>query len=278
MRWLVAAALALLCTLGFAAPDPQDKAGSSDPPPFTRMKGFHIYNFDDKPFDRFEFPVAPDKVQVVEGRRLYVDYYANEGVKHPSALQIVRNYSNAAKAIGGSIVYEYDDGGTLISVLRLAKGGAETWVHVAGAGNGMYKIHVVEKQAMAQEVVADAALMAGSLREAGRVAIYGIHFDTDKADIKPASEPTLAEIGKLLRADAKLRLYVVGHTDNAGAFDHNVRLSQARAAAVVAALVKANPAVAARLQPFGAGPTSPVASNVNDAGKAKNRRVELVAQ
>ena len=104
MRWLVAAALALLCTLGFAAPDSQDKAGSSDPPPFTRMKGFHIYNFDDKPFDRFEFPVAPDKVQVVEGRRLYVDYYANEGVKHPSALQIVRNYSNAAKAIGKLIM------------------------------------------------------------------------------------------------------------------------------------------------------------------------------
>lgn len=278
MRWLVAAALALLCTLGLAAPDPQDKAGTSDPPPFTRMKGFHIYNFDDKPFDRFEFAVAADKVQAVEGRRIYVDYYANEGTKPPSALQIVRNYSNAAKAIGGTIVYEYEDGGTLVSTLRIAKGTAETWVQVAAAGNGMYKLNVLEKQAMAQEVTADAALMAGSLREAGRVAIYGILFDTDKADIKPASEPTLAEIGKLLKADARLKLYVVGHTDNAGTFEHNVRLSQTRAAAVVAALVKAQPAVAPRLQAFGAGPTSPVASNVNEAGKAKNRRVELVAQ
>jgi len=71
---------------------------------------------------------------------------------------------------------------------------------------------------------------------------------------------------------------VVGHTDNAGTFDHNVKLSQARAAAVVEALVKKNGIAGTRLTPFGAGPTSPVASNATEEGKAQNRRVELVAQ
>ncbi len=110
------------------------------------------------------------------------------------------------------------------------------------------------------------------------MALYGIYFDTDKAELKPESEPTLVEISKLLKADAKLKLFVVGHTDNVGTFDHNLKLSQASAAAVVAALTKKHGVAAARLTPFGAGPTSPVASNAAEAGRAKNRRVELVAQ
>lgn len=83
---------------------------------------------------------------------------------------------------------------------------------------------------------------------------------------------------KMLKADANLKIYLVGHTDNAGQFAYNVKLPQDRAASVVNALVVKNGIAAARLTPFGAGPTSPVASNKTDDGKAKNRRVELVAQ
>lgn len=86
------------------------------------------------------------------------------------------------------------------------------------------------------------------------------------------------EIAKLLKADAKLKLYVVGHTDNAGTFDYNLRLSKDRAAAVVTALTAKHGIAAARLLPFGAGPAAPVASNDAEAGRAKNRRVELVKQ
>jgi OmpA-OmpF porin, OOP family len=131
---------------------------------------------------------------------------------------------------------------------------------------------------MSQDVVADANALAQGIKDSGKAAVYGIYFDTGKAEIKPASEPSLKEIAKLLQAQPKLGLYVVGHTDNAGAFSYNIKLSQDRAASVVKALVGRYGIAAARLQPFGAGPVAPVASNQVEEGRAKNRRVELVAQ
>lgn len=260
------------------AADPDDTAGSKDPALFSRMPGFYIYNYEEKDFDRYTFPTGYDKTQAVEGRHVYVDYYAHDGIKLPSALQIARNYGNAIKAIGGEVVYQFEDGGTEYVTLRAVRDRAEVWAHLQAAGNGMYKIHVIEKQAMDQAVTASADSLAGSIRATGRAAVYGIYFDVDQAVIKPESEAAIAEIAKLLRADAGLKLYVVGHTDNTGGFDHNVQLSRARAAAVVNALVKGHGIAAARLMPFGAGPTAPVAANATEEGRAKNRRVELVAQ
>ena len=68
----------------------------------------------------------------------------------------------------------------------------------------------------------------------GSISLYGIFFDTDKADIKPESEPTLKEIAELLTDDPKLAVIVVGHTDNQGTFDYNLDLSSRRAQAVKA--------------------------------------------
>ena len=126
-------------------------------------------------------------------------------------------------------------------------------------------------------VTVDAAAMAKDISTTGRVAIYGIYFDTDKADLKPESQPTLDEITKLLKQDAALKLYIVGHTDNVGAFDYNVSLSERRAAAVVKAITSQGVA-ASRLRAAGVGMLSPVAPNDSDQGRAKNRRVELVKQ
>ena len=120
--------------------------------------------------------------------------------------------------------------------------------------------------------------MSGSINNTGRVAVYGIYFDTDKAEVKAGSEKALQEIVKMLQSDPGMKLYVVGHTDNVGAFDHNVRLSKDRAASVVGALTKQYGIAASRLIPYGDGPTAPVASNDSDSGRAKNRRVELVKQ
>lgn len=261
-----------------AASDPEDKPGSRDPGLFSRMPGFHIYSYEELEFDRFEFPVASGKTQAVEGRRVSVNYYANEGIKLPSAIQVTRNYTNAVKAIGGKVVYEYEDGGRNYTTFQVAKGNVESWAFVEGSGNGMYSVTVVEKEAMRQDVVANAAAMAGSIRDTGKVALYGITFDTDRADVRPESDAAIAEIAKLLKNDARLSVYVVGHTDNSGAFDHNVKLSQARAASVVKVLTTKHGIAAARLAPFGAGPVSPVASNATPEGRAKNRRVEIVAQ
>jgi OmpA-OmpF porin, OOP family len=125
-------------------------------------------------------------------------------------------------------------------------------------------------------VTIDAAAMAKDISTTGHVALYGIYFDTDKADLKPESQPTLQEIAKLLQQDPALKLHIVGHTDNVGAFDYNIGLSQRRAAAVVKDLTAAHGIAAARLRPAGVGMLAPVAPNDTEDGRAKNRRVELV--
>jgi OOP family OmpA-OmpF porin len=274
--------LLLLCLVTWhqvlIAGDPNDCEGCKDPALFNRMPGFYISNYQDIDFDRFDFPVAPEKVQTVEGHHYYVDYYANDNIKIPSGLQVVANYTNAAKAIGGQKVYEFEDGGTQYVILKVVKNNAEIWVMVEAPSNGMYKVNLVEKQVMKQDVVANAESLAGVINETGKAAVYGIYFDTGQSTIKPESEPTISEIAKLLKSNPALNLYVVGHTDNVGAFDYNIKLSLSRAAAVVDALVKNKGITASRLIPFGAGPTAPVASNKDEEGRSKNRRVELVAQ
>jgi OmpA-OmpF porin, OOP family len=282
MKRILGVVLLVMCLVPLhqvlAASAPNDAEGSKDPALFSRMPGFYIYNYQELEFDRYEFPVGPGKTQTVEGHHYYVDYYANEGIKLPSGLQITRNYTNAMKSIGGKVVYEFEDGGRYYATMKVVKNNAEAWALVEGSGNGMYKIHVVEKQMMNQDVAANAESLAGSINETGKAAVYGIDFDTDKSEIKPESEPAISEIVKLLKADPNLKLYVVGHTDNVGVFNYNIKLSQARAAAVVNALVSKHGVASARLTPFGAGPAAPVASNKNEEGRAKNRRVELVAQ
>lgn len=261
-----------------AAGDPQDAPGSKDPALFSRMTGFHIYQYTAKDFDRFEFLASANNKETIEGSLTKVIYYANEGITKPSGIQITRNYINAANAVGGALVYESEDGGTQYAVVKVVKDDKETWAQIEAADNGMYTVHVVEKQKMKQEVVANAEAMSGSLKDTGRVAVYGIYFDTGKSELKPESEAAMAEIVKMLKADVNLKIYVVGHTDNSGQFASNVKLSQDRASSAVNYLTSKHAIAATRLTAFGCGPAAPVASNKTEEGKAKNRRVELVMQ
>jgi outer membrane protein OmpA-like peptidoglycan-associated protein len=137
---------------------------------------------------------------------------------------------------------------------------------------------IVEKQEMAQEVVADAKSMLSDTERKGSASVYGIYFDFDKADIKPESEPAIREIAKLLKDNRTLMVYVVGHTDNVGTLDYNLKLSKARADAVVRELVTKYGVEANRLKAHGVGSLAPVASNRTEEGRAKNRRVEVVEQ
>lgn len=256
----------------------EDAEGCKDPALFTRMPGFHIYRCEDLQFDRYEFPVSDGKLQAVEGHYVMVIYYLNENAQAPSGLQVARNYSNAIKKIGGKIIYEFEDGGIQNTIVSLVKDKMEIWAHIMAAGNDQYSISVIEKEAMAQDVSADASSMASSIKATGKIALYGIYFDTGKSVLKPESSSTLQEIAKLMNADKTLKLYVVGHTDNVGTFDANLKLSMDRATAVVNALVTQHSVEAARLKAFGDGPTAPVATNENEEGRSLNRRVELVKQ
>ena len=149
--------------------------------------------------------------------------------------------------------------------------------HVAmKAGEVLVGLDIVVGQPVAdQMVVVKAEDMAKQLADSGVVDIYGILFDIDKTAIKPESKATLDQVALLLKNDPKLNLEISGHTDNTGSPDHNAKLSQGRADAVVAALVKSYGVAATRLHAKGYGATKPVATNDNENGRSKNRRVEL---
>lgn len=141
-------------------------------------------------------------------------------------------------------------------------------------------IEIAEPKAMqGGQVTVNADALKNALQSSGKIALYGIYFDTGKAEIKAAESRTqLDEMAKLLKSQPGLKVYIVGHTDNQGNLDANQALSQQRAQAVVAALSRQYQIAATRLASKGVASLAPVASNADEAGRAKNRRVELVVQ
>jgi outer membrane protein OmpA-like peptidoglycan-associated protein len=170
----------------------------------------------------------------------------------------------------------------------LKSGGTTLHVSVLSARPGLIAlsdkyvatvVQIVEPKAMETGMVTvDAGALARGLQAEGRIAVYGVYFDTGKSELKPESKAQLDEMAKLLKSNAAMRVYVVGHTDNQGGLDGNLALSKARAQAVVDALVKNYQVDAKRLAAAGVANYAPVASNAGDAGRARNRRVELVLQ
>ena len=272
-------AVVLTCTLGLvaAAFGQDDREGSKDYPGIKRMPSFYLDVYKDVQFDSANFQVTKGGrrvSQAVEGHLYQLGYYRKNDAPQTSALQIVRNHQNAVKAIGGQVLDDEKGGNYYNTTLRFSKDGKEVWVLVE-ARDDNYALTIVECQAMNQDVAIDAAAMATGLDSNGSIALYGIYFDTAKSDLKPESEPTLAEMAKLLNSKPALKVFIVGHTDMVGDPAANLRLSVARAQSVVAALV-AKGIPATRMTPFGNGSYAPVASNKTEEGRAKNRRVELV--
>ena len=120
--------------------------------------------------------------------------------------------------------------------------------------------------------------MIGEIERTGSVALYGIQFELDSADLAPDSLETIEEIVKALEARPALKVFVVGHTDSQGSYDYNLELSTRRADAVVSALVSDHGVAAERLRAVGVGPVSPLSQNESEEGRSMNRRVEIVAQ
>jgi outer membrane protein OmpA-like peptidoglycan-associated protein len=269
---LLAAAAPVLAA-GQAKAD-ADAPGCKDHPLLTRMQNMRIAKCGSSQFASFPFKTAKGVQTPVEGKRFEIRYQTVTGNQAPSPLASIRNHQQAVKAIGGTVVYEDQR----YTTLKVAKDGKEVWTEVDTAWGGGYLLTIVEKQAMVQEVTANAEVIRSGLQAAGHVEVPGIFFDTGKSELKPESAAAVAEVAKLLKADAALKVYVVGHTDNVAALDSNLKLSQARAEAVMQALVSQHGIAAARLAARGVGPLAPVASNDNDEGRAKNRRVELVKQ
>ncbi|MBV8583322.1 MAG: OmpA family protein, partial [Candidatus Eremiobacteraeota bacterium] len=124
-------------------------------------------------------------------------------------------------------------------------------------------------------ITGTAPLKKAVLKKHQRIRIYGIHFDVDSAHIQPRSEPVIAQIAELMKANPSWRFEISGHTDSDGGPAYNLGLSQRRAQAVVDDLVTRYGVARSRMVPKGYGLTRPVATNATAAGKALNRRVEL---
>lgn len=172
-------------------------------------------------------------------------------------------------------------GGSGFFAAHLKKENREAYVAFAVAQYSATEIvallDIVETAQMDDDLISvNADAMLASIQAEGKVALYGIYFDTGKALIKEESKPALEEIAKLLKSQSALRLYVVGHTDFTGNLAGNIELSNMRAAAVTDVLVKEHGIASDRLVPQGIGSLCPVASNQSPEGRTKNRRVELV--
>jgi OmpA-OmpF porin, OOP family len=263
--------LAILFVSSISLAQEKDMKGSQDHPLLSRIPNYYISDQAKKDFDSYTSPYI-DKDNVWEGKLTQTNYSAKEGTKELSFLQIVKNYENAIKKLGGKILLSE----TRILNAKIEKNKGVTYVSVEAFNDGRnYTLIIVENKPMEDEVTIDAASLSKGISETGKIAIYGIYFDTGKSDIKPESKPTIVEIVKMLKQNSKLKLFVVGHTDIDGSLESNMKLSSGRAASVVKALIE-NGIQPSRLKSGGVGPYCPVESNHTEGGKAKNRRVELV--
>jgi len=247
-----------------------DHEGCKDSPLIGRFPGSVIVGCKQMDDDSYKFHMAsgqPEKT--VEGKLLHIDY---NYPKTASKAQVVRNIHTAVKTAG--YTFDYDSGDYGDFTVHMGK----TWIFVSINANNTYDETFVTETALTQDVVANAAALSTGLAGTGHVVVNGILFDTGKADVKPESDAALQEVANMLKGNAALKVYVVGHTDNVGSLAANIDLSKRRAAAVVASLTTKYAIPATQLQPYGDGPYAPIASNDSEDGRTLNRRVELVKQ
>ncbi|MCP4314742.1 MAG: OmpA family protein [Hyphomicrobiales bacterium] len=301
----------LVAAVGFAtimssASLAEDIAGSADHPLVGRFDGSNIVAYDFREFDEYDFanePITkrdPDNLQALEGAVTRIAYTLDGD---QSLAEVARNFELGLKQNGFEILFECktkDCGGGnfayALDTFPLPKmvvdpfnfrylgakhtgDASEIYASVIVSVDSNKKIRtqvtVVEVDKLEFKIV-DAKAMQDAFAEKGSVALYGIYFDTDKADIKSESAPTLEQMAKFLNGAPDLSVIIVGHTDNQGAMDYNLELSHRRAQSVVDVLAASHGVGRDRMVAAGAGFLAPVAPNDTADGRAKNRRVEMI--
>lgn len=299
------------CMLPVQGAGAKDIEGSKDHPLVSRYEGAAITEYKQVEFDEYTLLLGrpknrePGEHQAVEGRVTRIIYAID---KSRTSLEVYKNYVGALGgagfkemyscknkdcggydfgylAAGGRLGGRPDDQRYFAGKLERPEGVAWVSLYVVKAYEvgGPTKdtvyvgLDIVEGAAMETgKVTVDADAIGKGLDAEGHIAIYGIYFDSGSDKLKPESNEALGEIAKLMKARPDLGLLVVGHTDTEGKLAFNMDLSKKRAAAVVKALTENHGIKASRLTPDGVGFLAPVASNRDDAGRALNRRVELV--
>ncbi len=220
--------------------------------------------FADGPLALTELAKAGDEPKLV-GTGVMARSY--QGPSSLSRIQFVNDYSAALNSAGWKVLYPAPaaQGEAASLVAHYERGGRDLWVRL-----------VYEYGANLSFSVADVGSedWSAKLERDCRLPLYGVFFDFNKASLQAESASTLNKAAALLAKAAAIKVEVQGHTDNVGADDYNMKLSAARAATVSTWLAQHGVA-AGRLTSRGYGKTEPVADNGSDAGRAKNRRVEL---
>lgn len=307
MKKLLIAIIACLPVLVFGQ---TDKAGSSDHELIERFPNSYIYDYNVQSFEPYTIATGksnasytlPSK-RVVEGKvfRIFYTMSSDDG----SVYEVYTNYKNALKAKGAETIFTCYDGSCgnkdnlwgglgkeskflmpayyaenfAYHAAKFSSGGKAYYVSMVfgyGLGEQGYEIHVVEVDEMSQKITLGD--IEAALAEKGKIALYGIYFDTGSANLKAESNAEIALIADYLKRNPTVKLYIVGHTDNVGTLDNNMTLSVNRAKAVVTALTTQYGIASSRLLPKGVASLCPVATNTTDDGRAKNRRVEIVLQ
>ncbi len=298
-----------------AAPAKKDVAGSKDHPMVSRFNGSVIAKYTHRDYDEIDVPVKAIEEHNLTNMTLS-GRYTSIGYMNPANASIAavqKSYSRALEKNGFEEIFscngknecghwfsptffrnklesmrgpdaeEHSNSRYLLTKLSRPEGDVYVMLFVYSNTYNQTRtwLFVVESEPLGDDLIivdTDADGMAKAITDEGRIALYGIHFDTDKSTIKPESETTINEISRLLKEQKDLKLIVVGHTDNQGELEYNMNLSKERAKSVVDTLVNDHGISAGRLMHWGVGFMSPTATNQSDAGRAKNRRVELVEQ
>ncbi|MBV6442160.1 MAG: DUF4892 domain-containing protein [Haliscomenobacteraceae bacterium CHB4] len=288
----------------------KDVPNSQDHPIVSRFAGSVIKFYDTKTFDAYSLRLgsidrgkeSAAQKQDLEGAVTRIIY---QSPKTNSVLEVFRNYEQALVqggfeqmfrcelgACGTGFSGSYPSGSMghvrgfveqqrYLAMQRSDDNGTQyVAVFIVMTHDGpVTRLDVVEMKPMKTgQVTVSAAQLKSDFEKTGKAVIQQIYFESGKAVLKPESKPALEEVAKFLKERSDLNIYVVGHTDSDGGFDFNQQLSQQRAQAVVDQLVKTHSIASNRLIAKGVSYLCPVADNSTDAGKAKNRRVELVRQ
>jgi len=242
---------------------------------FTTFDGFYIAYCNYAEFGSYEFMVDRGARSIKkEGVYREVWFRKKEDTKRTvSGLQILQNHVNAIKAVGGEVLKESDG-----NVFKTTYQGKEIWIFVNASTYNTdldnFGIFSIEVDVMKQEV--SALDIKGSIASHGKIALYGILFDTGKSEIKPESEKAISSVATFLKENPEVNVYIVGHTDNVGDYAMNQKLSKSRGESVKNYLVSKYKIAATRLSGDGVGPVCPVTINDTEEGRALNRRVEIV--
>ena len=276
ITYLILVTLALAAPAFAQEPGEPDVEGCKPSPLVSRMTGCQIYECEKKDFDAFDVVInKAAETKSLEGAIDHAKFACPANVSH---LQLQRNLEAALLKAGYKTMFSGKHENADRVAITVQKGAQWIFYQLTDFNEfPVYEQTSVLVKEMTQEMSATAQAMSDAIAKSGKLDVYGINFATGQATITAASDAVLSDLLAVLTANADWQLRIEGHTDNVGDKAANLKLSQARAAAVAAWLTGKGIA-AGRLTTAGLGDTQPVGPNTTEDGRARNRRVVLIKQ